>query len=611
MYNCEIYSVLKTPEDTELFNESIDAVASILYQKDIRVLYNTDIKPDQKAIKKALEKTAKTEDAPDYNIFVNALDTPNADSFKELFYSFIKSVESTLTVSKEHQGMRAKIRISTIPDLGNGYPGFCFKIQEKRFVVLPLFSLTDFCPPELIKKAVEKADEIFERNSENPADGLVYVEAKAKKEGFISSFIPHRSDPQNIKVRKWIAIFGIVVFLGAAGYLLNFFVIQPYLNSQVTAEIHDIAYNSTDDSDDTNKPAQNWEALKKINKEIVAWISIEGTKLDYPVLEHKGDTEHSQYYLYRNYKKQSSDYGIPFIDYRSTESVKSKNVVVHGHNMVDGSMFHEMVNYGSLTGNLDYYKKHPVVTFNTPEGDAQYKIISVFKTNTLYDHGQFFNYMQGSFLSEAEFMNFVYNCRVRSLFNCPVMVNEDDQLLTMSTCSYEFSNFRTVIVARKVRDGETADVDTKIATLNSSPLFPEVYYRSRGGTRPKELTFKKAYSKGLISWYDGEGDLEGSEILSATVASNPTSGTDTEGNTLPATDARIYQIKFVNWDGTEYYTVNAAQGSSVSLPSGTPGLPSDDYYNYTFTGWQTEGLDLNNIQSSMTIYPDFKATLKN
>ncbi|MBQ7134286.1 MAG: class B sortase [Ruminococcus sp.] len=610
MYNCEIYSVLKNPEDIENFNESIDAVASILYPKDIRVVYNTDIKADPKAIKKALDKTAKTEDAPDYNIFVNALDTQNADSFKELFYSFIRSVESTLTVDEEHKGMSAKIRISTITDLGNGYPGYCFKIFEKRFVVLPVCSLTGFEPSQLIRTAVEKAEEIFTRNNESAPDGLVYVEAKAKKEGFISSFIPHTSDPQNIKVRKWIALFGIAVFLGASVYLLNFFVIQPYLNAQVNSEIHDIAYNTTDNSDDTEKPKQNWEALKKINKEIVGWITIDGTRIDYPVLEHKGDTENSQYYLYRNYKKESSSYGVPFIDYRSTESVNSRNVVIHGHNMIDGSMFHDMVNYGSLSGNLDYYKKHPIVTFNTPLGDAQYKIISYFKTNTLFDHGQFFNYMQGSFLSDAEFMNFVYNCRVRSLFNCPVMVNEDDQLITLSTCSYEISNFRTVIVARKLREGETAKVNTEIATLNSAPVFPEVYYRSRGGTRPEVLTFKKAYSKGLINWYDGKGNLEGSEILSATVASNPTSGTDSEGNTVPATVARIYEVRFVNWDGSEYYTVNVTQGSSVSPPPGTPGLPSDDYYDYTFTGWQTDGLNLNNVQSSMTIHPDFKATLK-
>ena len=298
------------------------------------------------------------------------------------------------------------------------------------------------------------------------------------------------------------------------------------------------------------------------------------------------------------------------MDYRCTKSVKSKNVILHGHNMPDGSMFHALVNYGDLKGNLDYYKKHPVITFNTPEEDSQYKIISIFKTNINYEDGMFFNYMQGSFLSDAEFMNFVYNVRIRSLINCPVMVNEDDQILTLSTCSYEFNNWRTVVVARKLRENEKADVNIELATLNSNPVFPDVYYRRYGGTRPEELTFKKAYSKGLINWYDGKGDLEGSEVLTDTVKSNPTEPTDKEGNTIETEPLHTYQVKFVNWDGTEYYTVNVLQGDSVELPSGTPQLPSDDYYNYTFTGWQTDGFDLDNVQTSMTIYPDFKATLK-
>jgi len=84
----------------------------------------------------------------------------------------------------------------------------------------------------------------------------------------------------------------------------------------------------------------------------------------------------------------------------------------------------------------------------------------VFKTNTLSSQGEFFNYMIGEFQNEKDFMNYVYNVRIRSLITCPVDVNEDDELLTLSTCSYEFTNFRTVIVARKVRDGESAKVDT-------------------------------------------------------------------------------------------------------------------------------------------------------
>lgn len=218
--------------------------------------------------------------------------------------------------------------------------------------------------------------------------------------------------------------------------------------------------------------------------------------------------------------------------------------------------------------------------------------------------------MQGTFLSDAEYMNFLYNLRIRSLINTPVMVNETDQIITLSTCSYEFTNWRTVVVARKVRPGEKAEVNTEISTLNQNPVFPEVYYRSRGGTRPEVLTFKKAYEKGLINWYDGKGKLEGSEDLTATIAANPTqSPSENKTSSSPQTFV-FYTVKFMNYDGSEYVSYSVREGDSVTPPTSAPKLPSDDYYNYTFTGWKTEGLDLDNVHYSMDIAPDFKATLK-
>ena len=71
-----------------------------------------------------------------------------------------------------------------------------------------------------------------------------------------------------------------------------------------------------------------------------------------------------------------------------------------------------------------------------------------------------------------------------------------------------------------------------------------------------------------------------------------------------------YGVKFLNYDGSEYHTVNVAEGKSVKIPKGTPGLPHDEYYDYTFTGWDTQGLNLNSVGCNMTIVPKFKATLK-
>lgn len=618
MYNCEIFSVQKNSADVERLNESIDNIASSLYQSDIRVLFNTDIDDKEKAFTKVLKTSDNSDEEIDYNIFVNALDTKDASSFKSLFYNFIKSVEATLPKSEENSDLIPKIKISTIRDLGNGYNGYCFRVFSKYYVVLPLASLTGVEIETLVTDAVSKAQVLFEQNKESCPDGVAYIERTIlpkteKKEGFFMSFIPHKGDSKNAVIRKLVVLVAIIAFIIAAGYLINEFAIKPYLNSQITSEIHDIAYSKTTDSgDDTTPETQNWDALKKLNKEIVAWITIDNTKIDYPVLEHEGDNAYSQYYLNRTYKKSYSSYGSVFVDYRSTDSVNSKNVILHGHNIRDGSMFNGLMGYGDLKGDLDFYKNHPIIEFNTPEANGQYKIISVFKTSTLYEHddGKFFNYMQGSFLSDAEFMNYVYNVRIRSLINCPVMVNEDDQLLTLSTCSYEFSNFRTVVVARKLRDGEKAEVNTEIATLNSAPVFPACYYSRYGGSKPEVLTFKKAYSKGLINWYDGAGNLEGSEELTETAKSNPTEDPSNPEEVGGGAMVVYYEVKFVNHDGSEFYTVSVEEGDSVTPPGGTPTLPKDDYYDYKFTGWLTDGLDLNNVHYSMTIYPNFTATPK-
>ncbi len=616
MFNCELYSVLTSKKDVEAFNDCIDDIASALYDSDVRVLYNTDINKNSKAFTQALKDADASADAPDFFVFVNALDSKDPSSFKSLFFDYIRHSEKLITPDEDHKDMVAKIKICSLGDLGNGYPGYCFKIFDKHYVVLPKASLTGVDIDTLVVSAVEKAKQIFTQNSEDIPDGVTFVKGNQKeKQGFFKSFIPQKSDSKSDKIRKWVVIVAILAFLVAGGYLINELIIQPYLNAQITSELHDIAYTDDEEVEENpNAPKQNWEALKKINKEIVGWITIEDTKIDYPVLEHKGDNANSQYYLNHTYKKSYSTYGSVFVDYRCKKSVKSKNVILHGHNMQDGTMFRGLTGYGDLQGDLEFYKKHPVVEFNTPEADGLYKIISVFKTNTLYSHGEFFNYMQAEFLSDAEFMNFVYNCRVRSLINCPVMVNEDDQLLTLSTCSYEYSNWRTVVVARRLREGEKPDVNTEIATLNKEPVFPDVYYSNHSGKRPKVLTFKKANAKGLINWYDGEGELEGSETLTATVAANPTEAPSEKDKKKKNSSSTIitnyYEVKFVNWDGSEYYTVSVKEGDSVTPPSGTPGLPSDEYYNYSFTGWKTDGLDLNNVHYSMVIYPDFSATLK-
>ena len=85
---------------------------------------------------------------------------------------------------------------------------------------------------------------------------------------------------------------------------------------------------------------------------------------------------------------------------------------------------------------------------------------------------------------------------IRSIINTGVDVLPSDELLTLSTCTYEFHEARFIIVARKVRDGESETVDTSQATMNPSPLYPDIWYQLFGGTKPDEAQLKAALHAG-------------------------------------------------------------------------------------------------------------------
>ena len=285
-------------------------------------------------------------------------------------------------------------------------------------------------------------------------------------------------------IRRLVLIIASISFVCSLVYVINRFVIAPASNDAVISELRGNACQTdSENNKGTKKREQNWDALKKANKEIVGWLHIDDTPIDYPVLYRKSDNKDYQYYLDHNYKGEYSEYGSIFVDYRCKNGVESKNTVLHGHNMNDGSMFHELINYSDgFSPNLDYFKKHAVISFNTKARDSKWKIFSVFKTSVDYIKDDFFNYMQAEFSSDDEFLSFVDEMRERSMFSVPVDVKEDDSIITLSTCSYEFSDFRTVVAARRLRPGEDKDVsDSKI---NPSPLYPDIYYDTYGGKRP-------------------------------------------------------------------------------------------------------------------------------
>ena len=597
------------------------------------------------AIKMTLSSIAKSHNKPDIAIVTGALKSRDNSSFKKYLVESVVAAEKAVNepapkdywkrrnaafkaakargaskeeleeLEKSFELTRKKAKVFSLGDFGNGYKGYAFMFDGMRVAVVPKAELCGMDFAEIAALACSRTNDAFENNKDEYPDGFSVQTYVPPKTGFANRFIPLPGDGAKEIVRKCIVIVSLLVFIAAAWVLVYHAVYRPIEEQKLNGDIQKIAH-STEEKGGGETPEKgkgssiNWDDLLKVNKEIVGWIQINGTKIDYPVLWHKGDDITGQYYLNHNYKRDYDSYGCIFLDYRCPSGTSSKNIVMHGHHMNDGSMFAGLMDYGGTEGNLDFYKKHPTIEFDTPQGDGVYKIISVFKTNTLSAHGEPFKYMIGDFQNEKDFMNYVYNCRVRSLINCPVDVNEGDELITLSTCSYEYTNFRTVVVARRVRIGETAKVDAKKASLNGNAVWPEVYYSSRGGKRPTVTDFCTAYEKQQIDWYDGNYDFKDQKVTSDTTAEATTKKPDTTsssaGNEPTTQPVQLHSVTFINYDGS-FISNQTVEHGKAATPPPDPVKPSDQYRDYVFKGWQ---LDFKNVTCDMTIAPKFEAVLK-
>lgn len=284
-------------------------------------------------------------------------------------------------------------------------------------------------------------------------------------------------------LRKTLKVVSSLVLVMSIGILVKILVIDSYISQKAASEIQELYHHQQDseNNNDSEKAEEDskFSELSKINSEICGWITVPGTRIDYPVLQ--GNKNETHFYLDHNYKREKSKYGSIFLDPICQLSENPKNCVIYGHHMADGQMFADLMKFSSL----DFYKQNPLISFETIyDRNAKWKIFSVFKTNTLASQGKIFYYVVSDFADNNSFLDYVSQIRKRSLLDIPVDVNENDKLITLSTCSYEFQDFRTVVVARRVRNGEDEAVDTSLASEAKNPLMPECWYKKHGGSPP-------------------------------------------------------------------------------------------------------------------------------
>ena len=208
---------------------------------------------------------------------------------------------------------------------------------------------------------------------------------------------------------------------------------------KIFEEITEIAKEKTDNKESIQEDTVNIKELYKIINDIIGWIKIENSNIDYPVMQTK---ENPNYYLKRNFYKQYSILGTPYMA-ENCNIEKSDNLIIYGHHINGNKLFGELENYKSKK----YYDTHKIIKFYTMTENAEYEIIAIFKT-VAYTGFQYYKFYNAE--DEREFNTFIEKCKELSFYDTKKTAVYGDKLITLSTCEYSNENGRLVIVARKI-----------------------------------------------------------------------------------------------------------------------------------------------------------------
>ena len=177
------------------------------------------------------------------------------------------------------------------------------------------------------------------------------------------------------------------------------------------------------------------------NNDIVGWISIDGTAVNYPVMQNSAYTD---YYLYLDFDEVYSRHGCIYVREKCDVFTPSDNVVIYGHRMGDGTMFNALLDYTDKA----FYDAHPIISFDTLLERHTYEIVAIFATDVYADSFAYHTFVDAE--NKEQFDDFMENCLSRAYYDTGVRATYGDKLITLSTCEYTHANGRLVVVAKQI-----------------------------------------------------------------------------------------------------------------------------------------------------------------
>lgn len=249
-------------------------------------------------------------------------------------------------------------------------------------------------------------------------------------------------------MRKILRIFIIVLLAGVLVFSV-FMIIKTMWEYSEADNIYESLQNEfvetnqeNTDTDDTESNAElveiapisvDFASLQEQNSDIVGWLYCPDTPVNYPVVQGKDNNQYLRADLNGKYLVS----GTVFADYRNGAVGEDANYIVYGHNMKNGTMFGSLVKYKEQS----YYDEHSVLYYLTPDDDYKVELcvgLVVKRDSVIYSPNP----------EEMEFAEFLTYAKKHSTFQSDVEITEDDTLITLSTCSYEYNDARYIVIGK-------------------------------------------------------------------------------------------------------------------------------------------------------------------
>lgn len=211
---------------------------------------------------------------------------------------------------------------------------------------------------------------------------------------------------------------------------------RDYDSLRTLSPLSDSSINK--DPDENKKDVENEKNLKNINSDYRFWIKVEGTNIDFPVVQGKDN----DFYLHHNFNKEKSFSGSIFVDSENNLNEDS-NIVVYGHNMRNDTMFAQIKHFK----NENFFNANKYVTLYREGKKSTFEIFSVYQENAKDLESQ----IKIKFSNKEEYEKYLKKQESKSLFKREgIDLKDNDRILTLITCGYDFVNARIVIVAKEV-----------------------------------------------------------------------------------------------------------------------------------------------------------------